>query len=162
MSVAEMRPTFRFAIGETRGNGLRRLEQLVADEPELYFGHFTDMHAMLTVAERRRHFWTPWLHVELSSTGAGAELFCRFSPHPTIWSAIMLAYLVIAVLSFFSVILGASQQMIDSNPWGYWLLAIWALLAALVWCSSKLGQRLADDEMRELRSLVEKLAAVDV
>lgn len=67
----------------------------------------------------------------------------------------MFAYLSLAVLSFFSVIIGVSQQLSSQPAWGYGLIPIWFVIAICLWLVSQAGQKLAHDEMKRLRELLD-------
>lgn len=66
----------------------------------------------------------------------------------------MFTYLALAVLSFFSMIVGLSQQLAGELPWGYALIPVFLLMAVVPWIASQIGQNLADSEMAELRKMI--------
>lgn len=67
----------------------------------------------------------------------------------------MFSWLALAVLTFFSIVFGLSQQVIGQTPWAYLLIILWAALAALLWLSSQVGQKLAHEQMIELKQHVQ-------
>lgn len=138
---------------------LDRVEQQVRSLVQ-YSGTYRRGHAMISISEKNRHFWSPWLHLEYRSTQE-ENVFGRFSPHPSIWTAFMFGYLALVVLSFFSLILGLSQQLVGQYPWGYLLLLIWGLIAVTMWIASKIGQGLAAEEMNQLEDLIRRCAEED-
>lgn len=154
---------------------MSRLQQVVEESEEIE-GKFRTGHAMISIIESRRHFWSPWMHLECrtvdsplpysdsekpaESNATGSKVtennvIARFSPHPSIWTGIMLAYLSLVVLTFFTLILGYSQQLAQQPSWGYYLVPVWAAVGIALWAMSQVGQRLATQEMEGLIKLVE-------
>ena len=153
MSV-RLRPTFSFRSDVTAKAAIENVRAAVTAHQDSVQGQFTDRHALISIVESRRHFWSPWLNLAASDIEQGCEISGRFSPHPTIWTAFMFAYFSLAVLSFFSVIIGLSQQLAGQMPWGYALLPAFLLLGLILWAASQTGQKLADSEMRELKTII--------
>lgn len=164
MSSVQVRPTFQISTELTPREVFTRLRRIVESSPAKFEGQFASRHAMLTIAKSDRHFWSPWLHVEMrsnqESTESGREVFCRFSPHPSVWTAFMFSWLALAVLTFFSIVFGASQQIIGQPAWGYLLIPLWGVLGGILWVASQIGQKLSRIQMIELKKQVdESLAA---
>ena len=67
----------------------------------------------------------------------------------------MFSYLSIGVLMFFAAICGMSQQLTHQFPWAYGVLPAGLFAAALLWLASKVGQRLAQAEMAEMKADIE-------
>ncbi len=116
--------------------------------------HFDRLHVL--IAPRERRFWSPWLNLDLHATAEGVDAFGRFSPHPSVWTGFAAAYLLLGSVSFFSAIFGLSQWMVGGAPWALVGTAICAVLAALLWWTSLIGQRLARTEMALLREIVQQ------
>ncbi len=155
MSVAQMRPTFLLDTRLSDEEVMGCIKQGLADCPEDFHGQFTRQHAMISIDESKRHFWSPWMHLEIRDGNPNRAVFGRFSPHPSIWTGFMFSYLSLVVLIFFSAMLGISQQMTGLVPWGYYLIPAWLLVAGILWLVSKVGQNLARDEMQFMKESVE-------
>ncbi|MBT9558639.1 MAG: hypothetical protein IV100_21595 [Myxococcales bacterium] len=117
-------------------------------------------HLVLTFKPEHRHFWSPWLNLDVDQREAtdGAvitRITGRFSPHPTVWTGFAFSYLGLGVLAFFSSIFAYSQRSLGGTPTGLWGLLACAVLAVVLLWSSWVGQRLARDQMIELRRLLE-------
>ena len=161
MSSAKMRPTFLLESEMSSEDVMRRLRASLKQSAEDYVGQLTRNHAMISISESKRHFWSPWMHIEVRDKQPVSEIFGRFSPHPTIWTGIMFSYLSLTVLGFFALIWGVSQQLAGESPWALVFLPAGLLIAGLLWVASQAGQRLADDEMRQmLERMVHWLGAV--
>ena len=120
-----------------------------------YRGQFAGDHAMISIVESERHFWSPWMHLEVRVGDAGPTVFGRFSPHPSIWTGFMFSYLSIAVIAFFAAMFGVSQQLSGQSPWAYYVIPGVLLLALILWFAAKTGQNLAQDEMKQMKARVE-------
>lgn len=159
MSAVQLRPTFLLETELSSEEVTRRIQSVFSSHTDLgkptgYHGRFTGRHAMISIDESKRHFWSPWMHLEIRDdqrrTIAG-----RFSPHPSIWTGFMFAFLGIACLTFFAVMFGVSQQLSGQSPWAYVFIPIGLLAIATLWFISKTGQKLAYDEIERMRSKIE-------
>lgn len=111
---------------------------------------------LITVPVGERHFWSPWLSLDLSEAGPSAtQLFGRFSPHPSVWTAFAFGYLGLGVVAFFSAVFGACQLLLDGPCWAFWGVGIAAAVMLAMVLSARGGQRLAAEQMQRLRALVE-------
>jgi hypothetical protein len=155
MSTLKLRPTFSIRLTQDPNNVIADVRQAVVSNSDELFGRFTSGHAMISLVESKRHFWSPWLNLDVRDSDNGKLLHGRFSPHPSIWTGFMFAYLALAVFSFFSLILGLSQQMASESPWGYGLIPLWMSIALGLWLASQAGQRFAEEEMKMLRQVIE-------
>ena len=155
MSSPNPRPSFCLPTDLSDDEVVRRLSESLAKSADQVSAKFKSHHGILTVVETERHFWSPWLHLEIRETNGTRELFGRFSPHPSIWTGFVFTYLAMMVLTFFSVMIGVSQLLARQVAFGFWLIPVWLGVCVCLWIASQVGQRLAQDEMRLLKSLTE-------
>ena len=155
MSQAQMRPTFLLETDRSLDEVLGCVKQALSQEVGRYHGRFAGEHAMISIDESRRHFWSPWLHLEVRELEDKREVFGRFSPHPSIWTGFMMTYLAIATAMFFALMLAFSQMMIGHSPWAFLAIPLGLFIAGMLWIASQAGQRLAQEEMRGLTLLIE-------
>jgi len=155
MSVTQMRPTFSLETKMSAEEVIHCARLFVEERQAEYQGLFTVTHAMISIKESKRHFWSPYLHLELREEDSQKHVFGRFSPHPSIWTGFMFAYLVIVVLIFFSSIWGVAQLLLGNSPWAFYLIILEVLLAVVLWFGSKTGQKLAYDEMVLMKQTIE-------
>lgn len=167
-----LRPCISSKTGLDRSRFMSRVQQAV-EESDLLEGKFRTGHAMISIVESRRHFWSPWMHLEYRQPSGDLpasessqidvpeedNVVARFSPHPSIWTGFMMTYLSLVVLLFFSLVLGYSQQLAQQAPWGYYLIPLWLLVAVALWAASQVGQRLAINEMRQMITVIENCLA---
>jgi hypothetical protein len=52
------------------------------------------------VGRAEQRFWSPHLNVQVSEIDSGAQLYCRFSPRPEVWTMFMFFYFVAALMAF--------------------------------------------------------------
>jgi hypothetical protein len=131
-----------------------RTKTMIHEQSELLSGQVTRDHALISFVESKRHFWSPWLHLELRQSETQREIYGRYSPHPSIWTAFMFSYLSLFVLTFFAAIIGCAQCIAGEPPWAFWFIPVCLTLAILLWLASRTGQRLAHDQMEELTDRV--------
>lgn len=162
MSVAQMRPTFLLRARQNTTDVMQCVRLGLADSSHGYECQFTSHHVIVSLPPAERHFWSPWMNLEIREVEDTSEVFGRFSPHPSIWTAFMFSYLGIAVLIFFASMFGVSQQLAGQTPWAYFVIPCGLLIAAGLWFASKAGQRLAQVEMEQMRSVIEQCVASDV
>ena len=154
MSAPRMRPTFELETHREPVVIMSCIQGAVGESSQ-FEGQFTRHHAMVSIERSKRHFWSPWLHLDIRNENGQRLLFGRFSPHPSIWTGFMFAYLALAVLAFFAVVFGLSQQMAGQTPWAYYAVPVCALVAVGLWLAAQAGQKLAQKEMADLKLLIE-------
>jgi hypothetical protein len=160
MSSVQFRPSFLLEtrLGEEQ---LRHcLKRAFCGNPgnsggEVYHGQFARNHAMISIDESFRHFWSPWLHLEFRSAEGGQQVHARFSPHPSIWTAFMFAWLSLAVLIFFAIMLAVSQHLSGQSAWAWYVIPACAGIGVLLWLVSRIGQNLARQEMQQMKKRLE-------
>jgi hypothetical protein len=163
----ELRPTFTIGLDEPTGVVLRRLRaQMAAPHVQVRWAQKpgggtlshvredTD-HVVLCMDEDVRHFWSPWLMMDVQAEADTTHLFGRFSPHPSVWTGFAFCYLTLSVVGFFSLIFTAALHMSGSgHAWVGLIAPLCALIALALWWASQIGQRLAQAQMLTLRECV--------
>lgn len=164
-----VRPTFDLEVALTPTQVADALSELLDHPINKIVGRRAGHHFMLTVPDRERHFWSPWLTVEartlededtLATTGSSpntprTRVHGRFSPAPNLWTAIMFTHLALLTVAFFAVMFGLSQLTLKQPPHALWVTAGCVLASLLLWWVSLLGQRIAHDQMHTLRDAVD-------
>jgi len=156
MKTAKFRPTFSFPTELTARQVIKLVKEDLQQNPELYHGQFASEYAIIGTAGKNRHFWSPWLQIEVREEEDSKQVFGRFTPHPNVWTGIVFINLVLACCLFFGTIIAVSQQMAGEPPWGYVSIPVCALIAVIVWLVAQAGQRLAESEMEELQSRIQR------
>ncbi len=159
------RPTFHLEVTCASREVRKCLRERLAEAPVVLGvtqvpgggggGDLSRDHFTLSIAESERHFWSPWLNLELVPHGSGTQLSGRFSPHPSVWTGFMFAYLALSVLAFFALVFAAALSMSGGAPWTLGLAGLCVAAMILLWWASQVGQRLAQAQMEELRSILD-------
>ncbi len=150
MHIPPMRPTFTLDFPVDPEEAVRRLAQLVDDADYPIEGRIAGNHLMLVIPPSYRHFWSPWLHLEVTEHDQGSSVRGRFSPNPSVWTGIMLTYIALTTLTFFACMFGVAQWMMDKPPTVLQLIPLFLAIAALLYWASLIGQKIADAQMHEL------------
>ncbi len=160
MSIPKMRPTFLLAVNLTHDQAIERIRGLVEHPDGRFTGKVVGKHIMLTVSEKDRHFWSPWLDMEVledeedSDAGGAATVRGRFMPHPNIWTAYMAAYFGLVTFGLFAACFAYAQWVTESSPTALWGVGLSVVVTVAVWWSAQVGQRLARGQMEQLKDAV--------
>lgn len=150
MPIPPMRPTFQIEFPIETEEALERLSSLLDDADYPIEGRIAGNHLMLVIPPAHRHFWSPWLNIEVNEHDAGSSVLGRFSPNPSVWTGFMLTYIALATLIFFAAMFGVAQWMMDKPPSVLKLIPVFVIIAALMYWASLIGQKIAQAQMHEL------------
>jgi hypothetical protein len=152
-----LRPRFSVDLPVAADEATARLKAGL-DSPELNGSSMAaGRHAELLVDRSQRKVWSPRLTVQLEDAPGGSTLRCRFSPRPDVWTGFMFLYFVMVFLVVFGATLGYVQQVSGEPAWGYWGIPVGLTIIALIHLAGYVGQRLAADQMRELRDRLDSV-----
>ena len=150
MQIPPMRPSFRIEFPIESDLALDRLSSLVDDHDYPIEGRIAGNHLMLVIPPSRRHFWSPWLHIDIREDEPGSIVKGRFSPNPSVWTGFMLTYIALGTIVFFMVMFAVSQWIMNNPPSVLMFVPIPVVIAVIMYWSSLIGQKIAHDQMREL------------
>ena len=145
-----MRPTFVIEFPMSPTQAIAGLTTLVDDRDMPIEGRIAGNHLMLVIPPKRRHFWSPWLNIEVIDHNGCASVKGRFSPNPSVWTGFMLTYLAMGTLVLFAALFGLSQWMMNKPPNALPLAAVPLLITVALYIASLIGQRMAQAQMNEL------------
>ena len=154
MSIPRIAPVFTFDVKGPADEVCKRLRTLMNQETGAYEGSVAGNHITLTIREGERHFWSPWLHIELTELDKMTHIRGRFTPHPNIWTGFAFCYFSLIVIAAFALIWGTSQWMLDQRPTALWVGLACAVLVVVLWCVAQFGQKLAHEQMHMIRDTV--------
>ena len=154
MSLPRTAPVFTMDLDGTVDQVMQRLQTLVHKVDGPLTGSVAGHHMTLTVREADRHFWSPWLHIELTEVEGQTHFRGRFTPHPSVWTGFAFSYFSLIVIAAFALIWGTSQWMLDHRPTALWIALICAVGVTALWWSAQIGQRLAREQMHHIRDAV--------
>ncbi len=160
------RPTFALRVPAAAESVQIRLQQRLVD-PRLEVtwartpgaaaaSDRTETHVLITFRADHRHFWSPWLHLDLQVEEHQTRVHGRFSPHPSVWTGFAFGYMSLAVVTFFALVFGYSQTVVGTSPVALAVIPVAVAIAALMWWSAQIGQRLAREQMTQIRALLEE------
>lgn len=150
------RPTFVLRSPLEERVLAKNLQQHMGDRARAA-GH----HLLLSVPSDDQRPWSPWLFVDVrpgDEPDGGSDLVCRFSPHPSLWTGVMLAELALLSTVFFAACFAFAQHVAKQPPSAWWVTAGAAIAAVALWIGAQLGQRLAGDQMKSLYTEVATVA----
>jgi len=125
-------------------------------------GEVLGLHITLKIPGNKRHFWSPWLNVEVEPQPDGSSiLHARFSPHPNVWTSFALTYMAMMVVIMIGACFGLSQWWIDQRPTALWAVPAAVGVSACFYIASQIGQKLAHDEMVMLDEFLQKTVEAD-
>ncbi|MCP5024014.1 MAG: hypothetical protein GY930_19890 [bacterium] len=151
-----LRPRFVLSSTLSPDEASARLEKLLRSEAGNVKGQSVKHHLLLSLRDQERHFWSPWLQLEVRAEIGQSEtrVYGRFSPSPSIWMGFALIYLSLGALSLFAVAFATSQWMLERTPSALWVVPICSGAAFAMWTGTRIGRGMAADEMCELQKAV--------
>jgi hypothetical protein len=135
----------------------RRANSFIQSSPHVR-GIAFDHRIEIAIDGEDHHFWSPQLVVDVKEAEGGAELEAQFGPDPYVWAMYLLGYGALSVTSFFAAMYGIAQWTLDRTPTAFFVAPVAAVLAALVYGASFVGQGLGSEQMYFLRATLTTLA----
>jgi hypothetical protein len=165
MRPRAFRPGFDHTVEAPPGEVACAVTDLVTGSAPALYGNCLERHFQLTVPADQRHFWSPWLHLELEAHRSEAALdpglarrtYVRgyFTPAPALWTGFLLAHSALWILVFFAGLWGLVQWWyLDQAPWALWIVGLCLLGSLGLLLMARSGQRLAKQQMQDLHGLV--------
>lgn len=138
-----VRPRFQQTVALAPAETRRRiLDALAIQAGEFEVKIFPGMIG-LHIADAQRRYWSPRLILSFEPTPEGAtRIEGIYGPEIEVWSVFLYGYLITGMIGMFSGILGCAQVFVKTAPWGFWVLGAMAVIAALLYLSAQLGQKL--------------------
>jgi hypothetical protein len=159
IDAARLRPKFDLDLPVPADEAIRRIRSGL-EAPELCHRSMSaGLHAEFHVDDSERRVWSPRLTVQLEDAPGGSLLRGRFAPRADVWTGFMFVYFLVVFLILFGATLGYVQHVSDETPWGFWAIPAGLAVIAGIHGLSYLGQRLAEDQMRELRGQLDAVLA---
>ncbi len=112
------------------------------------------------VPRSERRIWSPHLSIQIERHGEHSTLRGRYSPRPDIWTMVMFCYFFFAFVGLFGAALGYVQWVSQETAWGLWLVPAGLLAIGGLHLMSLIGQRLGAEQMKELRTQLERVMGV--
>lgn len=158
MSSPRVRPTFSQALPVEPQVFLTQLAEAIANVEGRCRGHMLSDGAILKIRREERRVWSPALHLHLDHE-TGSEVVGRFSPSSPVWTAFIAIYIGLACVVLGAGSYGYAQMLVEETPWAFLGVPIAFLFGGLTYGAAFIGQGLGAEDMHELRSFVERVAA---
>ena len=163
MAAYRMRPRFELVLSISPDEALDKLKQLLEGPECKCIGKFRQNHAQISVCDKHRHFWSPYVTLEFEEKAledkAGSQVHGLIGPSSNVWTMFMAGYFGVLFFAFVALTLGYSQWSIKQPAWGFKLLPVIGVLLVLWYGLSFLGQRFAKDQIANLRDLLDNSLA---
>jgi hypothetical protein len=116
----------------------------------------------LAIDGDEHHFWSPQLVATVTLGPDGrAHVAARFGPDPYVWVLYLLAYMGLSILTLIALAFGFAQLTLKQPPTALYVAPGAAVLAALVYGASYVGQGFGSDQMYFLRTTLKNLAEAE-
>ncbi|PEN13791.1 hypothetical protein CRI94_06900 [Longibacter salinarum] len=152
----QIRPTFQEVIPCAPAKVIRYLKREVIQQQAPCTGNFYDQHAILNVREEDQHFWSPQLSLDFESHRDGTLVRGLFAPRPSVWTMYVAAYAILGFSGIIALLFGTSQMSLGMSATALWVIPFAGILAAFVYGTAWIGQRLSRSQMVELRAFIDR------
>jgi uncharacterized membrane protein (DUF485 family) len=150
-----LRPRFELVVDLSAGQARERLAEGLGEVDEGVIGDVYSDHVELNIPTDERHFWSPQLKLVFYEEPEGRALVDgRFGPNPNLWTLFLAAYVFFLMIGFAGLMIGTSQWGLGQTPTGLSLLLVGGIGFVGVFVISRIGQRLADEQMDRLGRFV--------
>ena len=156
MDRIRIRPRYAFATTLKKEVVLSKIKMGLQEASSELIGKFVKPLVVISFPEHRRHFWSPELSLDVEEKEGETEIRCTLGPRSSIWTMFATFYGFSILVGVAGVVFGFSQLTLGMNTYGFWLVPISILLLIGAYGIALTGQRLAYDQMLELRSFIKK------
>lgn len=151
-----IRPRFKDQVTLTTAEIKEKIKLAFVDD-DTCVGTVIDNHVILKIPNAQQHYWSPQLTLALEALDNGSLIRGLYGPKPAVWTMFVFFYSFIGFLTMLGLIFGLSQMMLKMNPWGLWSVPVGGVLLAGLFLISKIGQRLGQEQMHQLKEFLEKI-----
>ena len=145
------RPRFDLRTRHAPAEVRARVHSLIQGSPRMR-GIAFEHRLEIAIDGPEHHFWSPQLVATISPAEGGALLRARFGPDPYVWALYLLVYGAPTVVTLFAALFGGVQWSLGQTPTAFFVAPVAAVLAALAYGASFVGQGLASEHMYFLRA----------
>ena len=132
----------------------QRINDGLAEEKGSWLGKIVDNHVILKIPHKDQHYWSPQLTLELEEVDGKTLIRGLFGPKPGVWTMFVFFYSAIGFLTLMGLIFGLSQMMLKMEAYGLWSFPVGSVLLIGLFIISKVGQRLGNEQMKRLVTLL--------
>lgn len=163
MSSFCLRPSFSHALDLDVAAAVAQITNHARLHPDRCEVKSFPGYVSLHVVEKDSHYWSPRLSLSLEPEGEGkTRVDGTYGPNTNVWAAFLYGYLLVGSIGVFSVLLGGCQLCLGMQPWGLWIAAAMLLIAAGMYISAQLGQKIGAQQTFLLHQIYEEAVGCSV
>jgi len=153
-NTLRVRPRFRFKLNVSQADAKEKILKALEGDRASWNGKIVDNHVIIKVPQDQQHYWSPQLSLELEQQEETTLVRGLFGPKPGVWTMFVFFYSAFGFLTLMGLIFGLSQMMLKMEPYGLWSVPVGTILLVGLFIISKIGQRLGQEQMNKLNSLL--------
>lgn len=152
-----MRPRYEAFVPVSQADLITRVrENMRSAEPKVH-AVMADRHLELLVDPSDRHFWSPWLSVDIEAAEGGSRVRARFGPHPAVWTLFMSIHILLSFIVLGSSLYAASLWTLGHEPWPLWFALLAMALMGVTYVATLIGQGMGSDQMYILHAALDDM-----
>jgi len=150
-----IRPRFRKEVSDSPEIVKERIKTALTSNETMCTGKIVDNHVIFKIPVSQQHYWSPQLTLDIEQKNSGSLIRGLYGPKPGVWTMFVFFYSSIGFLTMMGLIFGISQIMLNMVPYGLWAVLIGGFLLIGLFVTSKIGQRLGLEQMRQLKDFLD-------
>jgi hypothetical protein len=154
MRRPRVRPKIELVVELPPSEVLARFKACMAEHDRECKGSILGSCVEVTVIAGKQHFWSPQLSLQLDEHEQGTLIYGRVGPQPQVWTLLVALYAIVGISSGFAMFFAFSQWLLGQPLSALWALPLGIALAALVYGSAWIGQRLGAEQTHDLARVV--------
>lgn len=158
------RPRYKFTSDLRKAEIVERVStNLDNHNPHRIKASVIDYHIVLRMPDDKQHVWSPMMDINLECEQHEKQTIvrCFISPAPNIWTLFMFLYSLLGFIAIVGLMLGLSQMTVGDTPYLFWLVAVGAAGALILYFLAQEGKVLAKDEMVILKHFFDQSLECD-
>ena len=150
-----IRPRFRKEVSDTPEIVKDKIKTALEKNSAICTGKIVDSHVIFKIPVGQQHYWSPQLTLDLEPKTGGSLIRGLYGPKPGVWTMFVFFYSAIGFLTMMGLIFGLSQMTLKMDPYGLWSVPIGGILLIGLFIISKIGQRLGQEQMQQLKDFLD-------
>jgi len=149
-SPIQIRPKYKATSNLSPELIATEIEQLLKNSDSVS-GRVLNNNIYLKIPDSNQKYWSPELNARIIESDSETIVKGNAGPNSKIWATVMVLYGLSVMLFIFGGILGISGKMLGIDS--VWVLSVPGsiILFALIFIASKIGERLGNGQLMELR-----------
>ena len=153
-----LRPRFKIQLEKNNQSALELFDKAKEEQNEFIVTRVDD-HVFIKFPKAKQHFWSPQLHLEISSFEPGkSTIHGVFGPNPTLWTFFMFLHFGIATLFVILGIFAYSKHSLGHDI-GLWVggMLFLVILWIVLYLFGRMGKAKGKPQMEQLRRYADSL-----